>query len=64
VTVLTMWDCPGILQSAKVFISILGDAAQQKKGLTVLQRERKHLQALVWPRHCAQIHAPSGFYPG
>jgi ribosome-binding factor A len=35
------------LRSAKVFISILGDEAQQKKGLTVLQKERKHLQSIV-----------------
>ena len=37
----------GDLHSATVFVSILGREEQQKKGLAVLQRERKRLQGLI-----------------
>jgi ribosome-binding factor A len=37
----------GDLHSAVVFISILGDADQQKRGFTLLERHRKRIQGLV-----------------
>ncbi len=37
----------GDLHSATVFVSILGAQAQQQKGLSLLRRERKRLQALI-----------------
>jgi ribosome-binding factor A len=40
-------DVAGDLHSAMVFISILGTADQQKRGLDLLTRHRKRLQALV-----------------
>lgn len=35
------------LKSATVFISVVGDTAQQRKALAILTRERNRLQALV-----------------
>lgn len=40
-------DVAGDLHSAIVFISILGNADQQKRGLTLLSRYRKRIQGLV-----------------
>ena len=40
-------DVAGDLHSAVVFISILGSAEQQKRGLTMLTRNRKRIQGLV-----------------
>ena len=40
-------DVAGDLHSAIVFISILGTAEQQKRGLHLLIRHRKRLQGLV-----------------
>jgi ribosome-binding factor A len=40
-------DVSGDLQSAVVFISILGNADQQKRGLALLSRHRKRIQAQV-----------------
>src|SRR5690348_6216989 len=40
-------DVSGDLHSAIVFISILGNAEQQKRGLTLLARYRKRIQGLV-----------------
>jgi ribosome-binding factor A len=40
-------DVAGDLHSALVFISILGSAEQQKRGLTLLTRHRKRIQGLV-----------------
>jgi ribosome-binding factor A len=40
-------DVAGDLHSAVVFISILGNAAQQKHGLDLLTRHRKRIQGLV-----------------
>ena len=40
-------DVAGDLKSAVVFISILGNPAQQKRGLTVLNENRIRLQGLV-----------------
>ena len=40
-------DVAGDLHTAVVFISILGDAEQQKRGFTLLQRNRKRIQGLV-----------------
>ena len=40
-------DVAGDLKSAIVFISILGNSAQQKRGLTVLNENRIRLQGLV-----------------
>jgi ribosome-binding factor A len=40
-------DVAGDLHSAVVFISILGTAEQQKRGLTLLARHRKRIQGLV-----------------
>ncbi len=37
----------GDLHAAKVFVSILGNEAQQKKGLSRLRKERRRLQTLV-----------------
>ena len=35
------------LQTATVFVGILGSADQQKKGIAELNRHRKHIQGLV-----------------
>lgn len=40
-------DISGDLHSAIVFISILGNADQQKRGLTLLSHHRKRIQGLV-----------------
>src|SRR3974390_2724189 len=40
-------DVSGDLHSAVVFISILGNADQQKRGLSLLVRHRKRIQGLV-----------------
>lgn len=40
-------DVAGDLHSAIVFISILGNADQQKRGLALLTRHRKRIQGLV-----------------
>jgi len=40
-------DVAGDLKSAVVFISILGNADQQKRGLQTLEQHRKRLQGLV-----------------
>ncbi len=40
-------DVAGDLHSAIVFISILGNTEQQKRGLTLLTRHRKRIQGLV-----------------
>lgn len=40
-------DVAGDLHSALVFISILGNADQQKRGLALLRRHRKRIQGLV-----------------
>jgi ribosome-binding factor A len=40
-------DVSGDLHSAVVFISILGNADQQKRGLGLLTRHRKRIQGLV-----------------
>ena len=40
-------DVAGDLHSAIVFISILGKADQQKRGLDLLTRHRKRIQGLV-----------------
>ena len=40
-------DVSGDLQSAVVFISILGSAEQQKRGFTLRVRHRKRIQGLV-----------------
>jgi len=40
-------DVAGDLHSAIVFISILGNAEQQKRGLSLLTRHRKRIQGLV-----------------
>src|SRR5262250_865953 len=40
-------DVSGDLHSAVVFISILGNAEQQKRGLDLLTRHRKRIQGLV-----------------
>ncbi len=37
----------GDLKSATVFVSILGNADQQKRGLNQLEKHRKRIQALV-----------------
>jgi ribosome-binding factor A len=37
----------GDLQTAVVFVSILGDAEQQKRGFALLNRHRKRIQGLV-----------------
>src|SRR5256885_17173176 len=40
-------DVTGDLHSAVVFISILGNAEQQKRGFSLLVRHRKRIQGLV-----------------
>src|SRR3974377_1131821 len=40
-------DVSGDLHSAVVFISILGNADQQKRGLTLLTQHRKRIQGLL-----------------
>jgi ribosome-binding factor A len=40
-------DVAGDLHSAIVFISILGNSDQQKRGLDLLKRHRKRIQGLV-----------------
>ena len=40
-------DVTGDLQSAVVFISVLGSAEQQKRGLHLLVQHRKRIQGLV-----------------
>jgi len=40
-------DVAGDLHSALVFISILGNPTQQKRGLTLLTEHRKRIQGLV-----------------
>ena len=40
-------DVAGDLHSAIVFISVLGNAEQQKRGLDMLTRHRKRIQGLV-----------------
>ena len=40
-------DVAGDLHSAVVFISILGNAEQQKRGFSLLLRHRKRIQGLV-----------------
>ena len=40
-------EVAGDLQSAVVFISILGNAEQQKRGLELLMQHRKRIQGLV-----------------
>ena len=40
-------DVAGDLHSALVFISILGDVEQQKRGFSLLVRHRKRIQGLV-----------------
>ena len=40
-------DVAGDLHSAVVFVSILGDAEQQKRGFALLERHRKCIQGLV-----------------
>ena len=40
-------DVAGDLHSALVFISILGTAEQQKRGLAMLTQHRKRIQGLV-----------------
>ena len=40
-------DVAGDLHSATVFISILGNPDQQKRGLSLLSRHRKRIQGLV-----------------
>lgn len=40
-------DIGGDLRSAKVFISVLGNAEQQKSGLALLQKKRVRIQSLL-----------------
>src|SRR6266403_871393 len=40
-------DVAGDLHSAMVYISILGNAEQQKRGFSLLVRHRKRIQGLV-----------------
>jgi len=40
-------DVAGDLHSAVVFLSILGNADQQKRGLALLAQHRKRIQSLV-----------------
>jgi len=40
-------DCSGDLKSAVVFISILGSAEQQKRGLALLTEHRPRIQGMV-----------------
>ena len=40
-------DCTGDLKTAVVFISILGNAEQQKRGLALLTEHRARIQSLM-----------------
>ncbi len=40
-------DVSGDLKSASIFISILGNPSQQKRGLELLSQHRKRIQGLV-----------------
>jgi ribosome-binding factor A len=40
-------ECAGDLRSAKVFISVLGNPDQQKRGLEMLTQQRVRIQGLV-----------------
>jgi ribosome-binding factor A len=40
-------ECAGDLKSASVFISILGNADQQKRGLALLTEHRPRIQSLM-----------------
>lgn len=40
-------ECAGDLKSATVFISILGNADQQKRGLAILTEHRARIQGLM-----------------
>ena len=40
-------DCAGDLKSATVFVSILGNADQQKRGLAKLTEQRSRIQELM-----------------
>ena len=40
-------DCAGDLKSAVVFVSILGNADQQKRGFTLLTEHRTRIQSLM-----------------
>lgn len=40
-------DCAGDLKSATVFVSILGNAEQQKRGLAKLTEQRTRIQELM-----------------
>ena len=40
-------DCAGDLKTAVVFISILGNADQQKRGLALLTEHRSRIQSLM-----------------
>lgn len=40
-------DCAGDLKSATVYVSILGNADQQKRGLTKLSEQRSRIQELM-----------------
>lgn len=40
-------ECAGDLKSATVFISILGNADQQKRGLALLTEQRARIQGLM-----------------
>jgi ribosome-binding factor A len=40
-------DVAGDLQTAVVFVSILGETDQQKRGFALLERHRKRIQGLV-----------------
>ena len=40
-------DVSGDLRQAKVLVSILGNADQQKRGMDMLHKNRKRIQALV-----------------
>jgi ribosome-binding factor A len=40
-------DVSGDLKAASVYISILGNATQQKRGLELLSQHRKRIQGLV-----------------
>lgn len=40
-------DCPGDLRTAVVYVSILGNATQQKRGIAVLTEHRARIQELM-----------------
>src|SRR6478735_4570701 len=40
-------DVAGDLRVATVFISVLGNSEQQRTGLSLLQKNRSHIQSLV-----------------